>query len=169
MLFGADPGGSLGTVFGSADMGQGSAALAWLAGDFTGSGKTEIAQPWDNDGRLGLIVYGADSGGSLATVFGAADMGQGSGALAWLAGDFTGSGKTEIAQPWGNDGRLGLIVDGADAGGSLAPLFGAADMGQGSAALAWLAGDFTGSGKTEIAQLWDNNGRLGLIVYGADS
>src|SRR6185437_6706556 len=71
-------------------------ALAWLAGDFTGSGKTEIAQLWDNNGRLGLIVYGADSGGSLATVFGSADMGQGSGALAWLAGDFTGSGKTEM-------------------------------------------------------------------------
>jgi hypothetical protein len=29
-------------------------------------------------------------------------MGQGSGALAWLTGDFTGSGKTQIAQPWNN-------------------------------------------------------------------
>jgi hypothetical protein len=104
IVYGADPGGSLATVFGAADMGQGSAALAWLAGDFTGSGKTEIAQPWDNNGRLGLIVYGADSGGSLATVFGSGDMGQGSGALAWLAGDFTGSGKTEIAQPWDSPG-----------------------------------------------------------------
>ena len=32
--------------------------------------------------------------------------------------------------------------------------------------LAFLAGNFTGSGTTEIAQLWDNNGILGLIVYG---
>src|SRR6185437_2002532 len=144
-------------------------ALAWLAGDFTGSGKTEIAQPWDNNGRLGLIVYGADSGGSLATIFGAADMGQGSGALAWLAGDCTGSGKTEIAQPWDNNGRLGLIVYGADSGGSLATIFGAADMGQGSGALAWLAGDFAGSGVAEIARPGVNDGRLGLIVYGADS
>src|SRR6185437_8438096 len=144
-------------------------ALAWLAGDFTGSGKTEIAQPWDNKGRLGLIVYGADSGGSLATVFGSGDMGRSDEARAGLAGDFTGSGKTEIAQPWDNNGRLGLIVYGADSGGSLATVFGAADMGQGSGALAWLAGDFTGSGKAEVAQPWDNNGRLGLIVYGADS
>jgi hypothetical protein len=53
---------------------------------------------------LGLIVYGADSGGNLATVFGSGDMGQGSGALAWLTGDFTGSGKTEIAQPWNSPG-----------------------------------------------------------------
>ena len=169
IVYGADASGNLGTVFGSGDMGQGSGALAWLTGDFTGSGKTEIAQPWDNNGRLGLIVYGADASGNLGTVFGSGDMGQGSGALAWLTGDFTGSGKTEIAQPWDNNGRLGLIVYGADASGNLGTVFGSGDMGQGSGALAWLTGDFTGSGKTEIAQPWDNNGRLGLIVYGADA
>ena len=169
IVYGADSGGNLATIFGSGDMGQGPGALAWLTGDFTGSGKTEIAQPWDNNGRLGLIVYGADSGGNLATIFGSGDMGQGPGALAWLTGDFTGSGKTEIAQPWDNNGRLGLIVYGADSGGNLATIFGSGDMGQGPGALAWLTGDFTGSGKTEIAQPWDNNGRLGLIVYGADS
>ena len=94
--------------------------MAWLTGDFTGSGKTEIAQPWDNNGRLGLIVYGADAG-NLATIFGSGDMGQGPGALAWLTGDFTGSGKTEIAQPWDNNGRLGLIVYGADAAATWQP------------------------------------------------
>ena len=56
----------------------------------------------NNNGRLGLIVYGADGGGKLQTVFGTDNMGQGSGALAWLTGDFTGSGKTQIAQPWNN-------------------------------------------------------------------
>ena len=78
------------------------AALAWLTGDFTGSGKTQIAQPWDNNGRLGLIIYGADGSGQMQTVFNTADMGQGSGALAWLTGDFTGSGKTQIAQLFNN-------------------------------------------------------------------
>ena len=39
------------------------------------------------------------------------------------------------------------------------------DMGEGSGALAWLTGDFTGSGNAEIAQLWDNNGYLRLNVY----
>ena len=29
-------------------MGQGSAAVAWLTGDFLGTGRTQIAQPWDN-------------------------------------------------------------------------------------------------------------------------
>ncbi len=168
IIYGADGGGQMRTVFGTENMGQGSGALGWLAGDFTGSGKTQLAQPWNNNGRLGLIIYGADGGGQMRTVFGTENMGQGSGALGWLTGDFTGSGKTQLAQPWNNNGRLGLIIYGADGGGQMRTVFGTENMGQGSGALGWLTGDFTGSGKTQLAQPWNNNGRLGLIIYGAD-
>ena len=50
-------------------------------------------------GTLGLIFYGFSSD-NLQTLFSYADVGQGPGALAWLTGNFTGSGLTEIAQPW---------------------------------------------------------------------
>ena len=99
-----DVGGTLQPVFTSGDMGQGSGALAWLTGNFTGTGNdfTEIAQLWDNDGTLSVLIYVA--GNDNATLqwdpFHAGDLGQGPGALAWLAGDFTASGLTEIAQPW---------------------------------------------------------------------
>ena len=53
-------------------------------------------------GRLGLIVYG-DVNGSLKKVWGTSNIGEGSGALTFLTGDFTGSGKTQIAQPWDNN------------------------------------------------------------------
>ena len=160
-----DVGGTLQPVFTSGDMGQGSGALAWLTGNFTGTGNdfTEIAQLWNNDGALGLIIYGSP-GGNPQAVFAQPDMGQGSSALAFLAGNFTGSATTEIAQLWNNNGALGLIVYGMS-GGTLQTLVTYPDMGQGSSALAFLVGDFTGSGATEIAQLWDNNGILGLIVY----
>ena len=160
-----DVGGTLQPVFTSGDMGQGSGALAWLTGNFTGTGNdfTEIAQLWDDNGALGLIIYGSP-GGNPQAVFAQPDMGQGSSALAFLAGNFTGSATTEIAQLWNNNGALGLIVYGMS-GGTLQTLVTYPDMGQGSSALAFLVGDFTGSGATEIAQLWDNNGVLGLIVY----
>jgi len=158
--------GTLQPVFTSSDMGQGSGALAWLTGNFTGTGNdfTEIAQLWDDDGILGLIVYGSPAGSPQA-LFTNPNMSQGSSALAFLAGNFTGSGTTEIAQLWDNNGTLGLIVYGIG-NATLEAVFTQPDMGQGSGALAFLAGDFTGSGATEIAQLWDNNGTLGLIVYG---
>ena len=159
-------GGTLQPVFTSSDMGQGSGALAWLTGNFTGTGNdfTEIAQLWNDDGILGLIVYGSPAGSPQA-LFTNPNMSQGSSALAFLAGNFTGSGTTEIAQLWDNNGILGLIVYGIG-NGTLEAVFANPNMSQGSSALAFLVGDFTGSGATEIAQLWDNNGTLGLIVYG---
>ncbi len=159
------PGGNPQAVFTQPDMGQGSSAVAFLAGNFTGSATTEIAQLWDNNGVLGLIVYGM-SGGTLQTLVTYPDMGQGSSALAFLVGDFTGSGVTEIAQLWDNNGILGLIVYSV-ANGILATPVAQPDMGQGSGALAFLTGYFTGAGTTtQIAQPWDNNGTLEMIVYG---
>jgi hypothetical protein len=87
-------------VFANPDMGQGSSALAFLTGNFTGSGTTtQIAQPWNDDGTLGLLVYGNAGDGTLQTVF-SNGIGQIPFALAWLTGDFTGSGNTQIAEPW---------------------------------------------------------------------
>jgi hypothetical protein len=157
-----DVDGTLQAVFVSGDMGQGSSALAWLTGDFTGSGSTEIAQLWDNNGVLGLIIY-ANVGGTPQAVFVSGDMGQGSSALAWLTGDFTGSGSTEIAQPWDNNGTLEMIIYG-NANGTIQTVF-AGPMNQSSAALAWLTGNFIGGGSTQIAQLLENNGALQLIIY----
>lgn len=90
-------GGIMKTLFSSADLGQGSGAVAWLAGDFTGSGHAEIAQLWDNNGTLAVIVYRVS--GTTVTVESVADLGQGTGALVWLADNFT-AGLTVIAQPW---------------------------------------------------------------------
>src|SRR5271165_1324061 len=127
------------------------------------AGRGDIAQA---SGALGLNVYSDwKFTGVLQTFYSFADMGQGSGAMAWLTGDFLGGGLTEIAQLWDNGGNLGLNVYrmGSD---TVQTVISSSDLGQGSGAVAWLTGDFTGSGHTEIAQLWDNNGTAGLIVYG---
>jgi len=151
------------TVISSSDLGQGSGAVAWLTGDFTGSGQAEIAQLWDNDGALALNVYQM-VGETPQTVISSSDLGQGSGALAWLTGDFNGSGLTAIAQLWDNNGTLALNVYGIVGDFVETPV--SNDLGQGTGAVAWLTGDFTGSGRTEIAQLWDNDGTLGAVIYG---
>ena len=91
--------------------------MAWLTGDFTGSGQTEIAQLWDNNGTLGAVIYGVVNG-TEETLFGSSDLGQGSGAVAWLTGNFTGSGTTEIVQLWDNGGTLSWLLY-AYSGGSL--------------------------------------------------
>ena len=91
-----------------------------------------------------MILYGTDGNGGLKELFGA-EWGQGSDARAWLTGDFTGGGTTEIAQLWDNQGQLGITLYGTDGKGGLTQLFRNGNMGASSAALAWLTGDFTGA------------------------
>jgi hypothetical protein len=158
-------GGTVQTVFESSDLGQGSGALAWLTGDFSDVGTTEIAQLWDDNGTLALTVYRYEQGTMVAPV--GNDLGQGTGAVAWLTGDFFGRGSTQIVQLWDNDGTLGAVVYGC-VNGTAETLFGSSDLLQGSGAVAWLTGNFTGWRLPQIAQLWDNDGTLSVLIYSSD-
>jgi len=109
---------------------------------------------------LGLNIYDTPLVG-LQTFFSSSDTGQGSGAVAWLTGNFDGvgndgAGSTEIAQLWDNNGTLGWILYWYYHGSLQASTSDATNLGQGPGALAWLTGNFTGSGLTSIAQPWDN-------------
>jgi hypothetical protein len=166
LVYGADGNGQMQTVLAKTDMGQRSDAVAWLTGGFTVAGETQIAQPFANNGLLGLIIYGDDGNGQMQTVLAKTDMGQRSDALVWLTGDFTGTGtgRTQIAQPFNtrpdlpnNTGRLGLIVYGDDGSGQMQTVFTTLDIGQGPGALDWLTGDFIGTGKDQIAQPFNNS------------
>ena len=53
----------------------------------------------EDSGILGLNIYGNIGNGSLSTVF-SNDISQIPNALAWVTGDFTGTGNTQILQPW---------------------------------------------------------------------
>ena len=88
------------TLFVSNDMGQGSGALAWLTGNFVSGSIVQFAQPWDNNGNLEVIIYGTGTAAPGQKGVNYSDLGQGSGALAWLTGDFTGTGLAQIAQLW---------------------------------------------------------------------
>jgi FG-GAP-like repeat len=152
-------------AFTSGNMGQGPWALAWLAGDMDGDGLTDILQPWNNNGRLGLIVY-RSTGTGYTTAFASSNMGAGSPAVAWRTGDADGDGRTDLIQLWNNNGWLGLTVF-RSTGTGYALWFNNPNMGQGSTARAWLTGDMDGDGRTDIFQPWNNNGTLGLIAYRA--
>jgi hypothetical protein len=151
------------TVWSNGDMGQGPGALAWLKGDVDGDGRTDIIQPFDNRGTLGMLAY-RSTGSGYSLMFGSSNMGQGSGALAWLTGDVDGDGRTDIIQPFNNNGTLGMLVY-RSTGSGYSLMFGSSNMGQGSGALAWLTGDVDGDGRTDIIQPFNNNGTLGMLVY----
>jgi hypothetical protein len=59
------------------------------------AGLDDIAE---DSGTLGLNLY-AYFDGTMQTLFSSGNLGQGPGAVAWLADNFT-AGLTVIAQPW---------------------------------------------------------------------
>ncbi|HEX3047773.1 MAG TPA: RHS repeat-associated core domain-containing protein [Bacillota bacterium] len=150
-------------AWGVNDIGAGSGAITFLTGDVNGDGKSDIIQLWDNNGRLGVVTYLANGIGYNLS-WGVNDIGAGSSAINFLTGDVNGDGKTDIIQLWDNNGRLGVATHLSN-GIGYDYAWGMADMGQGSPAKAYLAGEVNGDGKTDIIQLWDNNGRLAMITY----
>ena len=149
----------------SPGLGQGPGALAFLDIQLAGSTATNVLQLWDNDGSLGMILYGPAEAGGYEEIWSNPDMGQGSGAVAFLTGDVNGDGATEVIQLWDNDGTLGMIVYTPTADGDFAVSWQNPNMDQGPGAVKFIAADVNGDGKTEIVQFWDNKGRLAVIVY----
>ena len=180
-LYGSDGADGLKELWGSGDMGEGPGGLAWLAGDFNADGKAEIVQAWGHGSSLAMTMYGSDGHVGLKRLWRSEDMGEGPGAVAWLAGDFNGDGRTEIVQAWGHGSSLAMTMYGLNDGSGIPPaawgLFGVGglkrlwrseNMGEGPGAVTWLVGDFNGDGKAEIVQAWGTGSNVGMTLYGFD-
>src|SRR5258707_14075536 len=101
-----------------------------------------------------MIVYGADGQVGYRAMFGSSDMGEGSGAVAWLTGDVNGDGKAEIVQLWDNGGTLCMIVYAADRQGGYRAFFGHSDMGDGSGASTAPTAGFLNVGEEQSGPVW---------------
>lgn len=139
-----------------------SAGLAWLTADVNGDHAADLIEPWDDSGQLGLTVYQSD-GSTLRPMFSSPDVGQPSAALAFLTGDVNGDGDADLIQVRDDNGTLRLNSYVSD-GQAMLPAF-SGSMGQPSAALAWLTGDVTGDGRTDVIQVVDNGGLAAANVY----
>lgn len=150
-------------AWGSANMGEGAPTLGLLTGDVNGDGKTDIIQPWNNNGRMALIVY-RSNGKGYYTSWGSSNMKQGSGTLGLLTADVNGDGKTDIIQPWNNNGRLALIVYKSDGRGYYNS-WGSSNMNNGCDTLGLKVADINGDGKDDLIQPWNNGGKMAIISY----
>jgi RHS repeat-associated protein len=150
---------------GGADPGLSSSAKAWLPVDMRGDGQTQIVQIRDNHGRLEMVVWSPDNSGGYSVQWGSGELGEGSGALAWLPVHTRRSGATQLVQLWNNRGRLAMLVWGPQADGSYAKTWSSDDLGQGSGAVAWMTAESSSGSETRIVQIWKNNERLGINVW----
>jgi hypothetical protein len=76
-----------------------------------------------------------------------------------------GDGKTQIVQLFNNGGQLGMNVYAPNANGAYTFAWGNNNLGEGSGNLRFVPVTMNGDGKTQIVQLFNNGGQLGMIVY----
>ncbi|MCY1041555.1 FG-GAP-like repeat-containing protein [Corallococcus sp. bb12-1] len=147
-------------------MPAGSGALAWLTGDANQDGRTDIFQLWNNSGQLGMILWNANGTGYQS---GPSASLQGSmQAFKYLPVDVNNDGRTDIAElaPLAN-GKLQISVHAATAN-NVYQTVAVTEMGAGYGAVEWLTGDVDGDGRTDIFQIWNDAGNVGVLVHKAN-
>lgn len=136
----------------------------YLAGDFNGDGKSDIAGVWNNGGKVSVAVYLSDGSKFPGwTQWSDLDGGWGD-TTKWIAGDFDGDGKTDLAAAWNNNGLTTLTLRKSD-GTKFIHVHWLLDAGRWFDASTFVAGDFNGDGKADIAQMWNDMGNDSIKVY----
>lgn len=140
--------------------GHGATSQGFIPADVNGDGKTDLVQAWKNGNNMALSVF--TSNGSSFTNTWNTTTGSGYQNVRLLPVDYNGDGKTDIAHLWNNNGSLGIVV--YQSNGSSYSTVLSTTVPTGSVALGFIPADYDGDGKTDIVQVWNNNGSLGVIV-----
>ncbi|NTX65739.1 VCBS repeat-containing protein [Myxococcus sp. CA051A] len=137
-------------------------ALAWLTGDSNQDDLTDIFRVWNNNGSVELIVYPWKPGYSWPVP---SQQLQGSlQAFKYLPVDVDGDGRTDIAElSAASAGQLQISVHAATANNTYQTTATTVMTG-GYGAVEWLTGDVDADGRTDIFQIWNNGGNVGLII-----
>lgn len=136
----------------------------WLAGDFDGDGLTDIAAVWNDNGMTTIAIYRSAGTHFEPHVAWAVREGGWSDSVKWVAGDFDGDGLTDIAAIW-NDGGTNTITVRRSTGSSFRMSHWRTRDGGWMDSTTWLAGDFDGNGRSDLAAVWNDGGEVSFAVY----
>lgn len=136
---------------------------AWMAGDFNGDSKTDMAGAWNNNGLTSIAVFPSD-GTKFSGWTQWSDRNGGWGdTVRWMAGDFNGDGKTDVGAAWNNNGITTLTVR-LSQGDKFNHIHWRENAGRWWDSAIFVAGDFNSDGRDDIAQLWNDMGRTSIKV-----
>ncbi len=138
-------------------------AARWVAGDFNGDGKTDAAAIWNNGGAS-TVTVSLSGGAGFTRSHWTTNAGGWSDSAKWMAGDFNGDGKTDLAESRNDGGQLSTAVILSDGSRFTPPAQWSVHDGGWIDGAKWVAGDFNGDGKTDLGAIWSNGGTNTLTV-----
>ena len=116
-------------------------ASVFLAGDFNGDGKSDIAQMWNDIANNSIKVYLSNGSAFQPARAGVARDGGIPPNVKWVPGDFNGDGKSDITAVWENNGVNVLTVRASD-GAKFGVAHWSKNNGGWIPTTAWCAGKF---------------------------
>ncbi len=144
--------------------------LAWLSGDFNGDGYSDVAFVFSSGGQIQIWV--GVNGGAGTPYFHftqwAANQGAWIADSTWVAGDFNGDGKSDLAYVFKDGGLTSIDVHqslgGTLTGGGFALKRFLTRTGGWVSPASWQAGDFNEDGRADLGLAWDDGGGIDLDV-----
>jgi hypothetical protein len=135
----------------------------WFAGDFDGDGRADLATVFGDQGSASIDVW-LSTGSTFAQHRWATQQGGFWDTQKWLAGDFDGDGRADLANVFGDLGQISIDVH-RSTGATFTMNRWATRQGGFWDAQKWLAGDFDGDGNADLANVFNDLGVTSIDVH----
>ncbi|TDM00506.1 MAG: hypothetical protein C4K58_04685 [Flavobacteriaceae bacterium] len=124
----------------------------WLSGDFNNDGKTDVARISNDGGNASIDVF-ISNGTAFTQSRWATRQGVFTADQKWMVGDFNGDGKDDLAKAFNENGQGAVDVHVSN-GSSFSQSRFISNSGGFSAEQKWIAGDYNGDGKSDVARAY---------------
>ena len=135
----------------------------WLAGDFNGDGKDDMAKVFQERSKVCIDVHLAGNGEFTPQRW-ATDQGRFWNEQKWWVGDFNGDGKDDLVNVFEERSKVSIEVHLAG-NGEFTPQRWATGQGRFWSEQRWRVGDFNGDGKDDVAKAFEERGRACIDVH----